>query len=169
MQKQNVYTGYILLGSNLGSAINNLSQALLEIQKRGCGVKQKSSVYKSEPWGFNSTHFFLNLVIEVETIFSELKLLEVLLDIERDMGRIRDLTNKTYVDRIIDLDILSFENVVLNSEFLTLPHPRMQERLFTLYPLKEIAPYWIHPVNGLTIDELLLLCPDKQIPSKFEL
>jgi 2-amino-4-hydroxy-6-hydroxymethyldihydropteridine diphosphokinase len=149
---------YLLLGSNLGNKRNNLRLARQKIVQIG-KIIQESSVYESDPWGFDHPESFYNQVITIGTSHSPEQLMTLLLNIEKEMGRFRKSGN--YEARIIDLDILIFDDLILNSEFITIPHPRMHLRRFVLEPLNEIAPITIHPLFNKTIRELLKDCPDK--------
>jgi 2-amino-4-hydroxy-6-hydroxymethyldihydropteridine diphosphokinase len=133
------HTVYLSLGSNIGDRNLNIQQAIALIAERTGILSAISSVYETAPWGFESPHSFLNVVVRVETAYLPWNLLEIIQQIERDMGR----TSKTasgYQDRIIDIDIIFYDDWVYQSEKLTLPHPRYRERSFVLDPLKEIVP-----------------------------
>jgi 2-amino-4-hydroxy-6-hydroxymethyldihydropteridine diphosphokinase len=145
---------YISLGSNLGNKSKNLIQAIALIEQTIGSVTARSLFYETAPWGFKSSHSFLNACLKVETELLPATVLMKLQDIEKSMGRIR-ITENQYVDRIIDLDILFYDDLVINSENLIIPHPLIQERAFTLVPLVEIAPTLIHPVLKRTISSLL--------------
>jgi 2-amino-4-hydroxy-6-hydroxymethyldihydropteridine diphosphokinase len=144
---------YILLGSNLGDRTYHLQQAL-SLLDTDCGrLVQQSSIYESPPWGFESAYFFLNQVVQIETGHPPAELLIRLLAIEKKMGRER--TEPAYTSRLIDLDILYFESLVMHEPLLRIPHPRLHLRRFTLLPLSEIAADFVHPVLKLTNAELL--------------
>ncbi len=145
---------YISLGSNLGNKQNNLKKAVIHLRQLVGVVEQKSTIYKSEPWGFASFNNFLNQVVHISTALQPNQLLEVLLNIEQSLGRTRN--SKGYQDRVIDLDILFYNDEVIHSEKLEIPHPRFQERLFMLEPMVEIAPDFIHPQFNKTTTALLL-------------
>jgi 2-amino-4-hydroxy-6-hydroxymethyldihydropteridine diphosphokinase len=147
------HQAYILLGSNLGDRTQHLQQAraMLELN---CGkLLRESSIYESPPWGFDAEQSFLNQVLKIETDQSPAELLTRLLSIEKQMGRERN--GSTYSSRIIDLDILYYESLVLNEPLLSIPHPRLHLRRFTLLPLAEIAADFVHPLLKLTNAELL--------------
>ncbi len=116
-----------------------------------------SPIIESEPWGFQSDNWFLNQILVVETDAKPARLLEVCLEIEAYLGRHRATA---YIDRIMDIDILFYDNLVLSKEGLVIPHPRLHERLFILKLLTSICPEFVHPVLGLTIQELLEFCED---------
>lgn len=114
-----------------------------------------SSLYETEPWGFSSPNKFLNAAICIETEHSPEKCLAMAKAIEREMGRMKH-EGAGYEDRPIDIDILFYDDLVMNSETLTIPHPLIQNRDFVLRPLAEIAPDLTHPVFGKSIEELLI-------------
>ncbi len=154
----------LLLGSNLGNRQLVLREARINISKNIGEIVHKSSVYETAPWGFNVSDLFLNQVIEVKTRLQPNMLLARLLEIETSMGRLRN--RKTYQSRIIDLDILFYNDLVISEPDLVLPHPRLHLRKFTLIPLNEIASEYIHPVFGKTINTLLSECKDSLVVNK---
>ncbi len=129
---------YIGLGSNLGDTSQNLTHAIRKIDDLSGRVLKQSQFFQSEPWGFESPNNFLNAVILIETRLSPIELLNALQTIENELGRIEKTQNSNYEDRIIDLDILLYEGVQMNSEELKIPHPHMKERDFVMIPLMEI-------------------------------
>lgn len=144
---------YISLGSNMGSKRGNLAQAVELISNiPGVKLKNRSSLYETEPWGKTDQDKFLNQVIEIETSLPPRELLKELQDIEINMGRQR---KEKWGPRIIDLDILLYGNEVLDDPQLAIPHPRMRERLFVLVPLAEIGADLRFPDNGATVREVL--------------
>ncbi|HEV3446427.1 MAG TPA: 2-amino-4-hydroxy-6-hydroxymethyldihydropteridine diphosphokinase [Gemmataceae bacterium] len=147
-------TAFIALGSNLGDRNANLLAALQALQDRpGIVVKQTSSFYETEPVGGPPGQgLYLNAAARVETRLTPRQLLQALLEVEAQLGRQRQ---ERFGPRTIDLDLLLFDDQVIDEENLTVPHPRLQERLFVLEPLAEIAPKAVHPILGLTIRELL--------------
>ena len=152
---------YILFGSNMGDKEALFAQACLLINNRCGRVVQVSAAYESEPWGFEAEEWFLNRVIVVETEKGPEEVLQQLLDIERELGRIRHPEIQGYTSRTADLDLLYFGHRVINTDTLTVPHPRLHLRRFALVPMCEMAPEWVHPVFGLTQQELLQQCPDE--------
>ena len=152
---------YILFGSNMGDKDALFAQACLLINNRCGRVVQVSAAYESEPWGFEAEEWFLNRVIVVETEKDPEEMLQLLLDIERELGRIRHPEIQGYTSRTVDLDILYFGQRVINTDMLTVPHPRLHLRRFALVPMCEVAPERVHPVFGLTQQELLQQCPDE--------
>jgi len=150
---------FLGIGSNLGNREENILEAIRKIRELTGPVINSSSIYETEPWGFRSGDTFLNMVIEVETKQKPSGLLGSLLMIESLLGRVRE--EKKYISRVIDIDILLYNNKVLESKALSIPHPRMHERKFVLVPLCEIAPDFVHPVLNKSISKLLKECPDK--------
>ncbi|MBS1628046.1 MAG: 2-amino-4-hydroxy-6-hydroxymethyldihydropteridine diphosphokinase [Bacteroidetes bacterium] len=148
---------YLLIGGNLGNIEQNMQTAISLINKH-CGVViNKSSLYKTAAWGLTDQPDFLNQVLVLETNLSAQNLMQQLLFIEEQMGRVRTLKMGP---RIIDIDILLFDDLVLNTELLTVPHKALPERKFALMPLAEVAGNIIHPVEKKSIQQLLLNCKD---------
>jgi 2-amino-4-hydroxy-6-hydroxymethyldihydropteridine diphosphokinase len=148
---------YILTGGNLGHRFENLRRAADLIDTRCGRILRRSSLYETAAWGIEAQPEFLNQVLEVETLLDPETLLDVLLEIEREMGRIR---GEKFGPRIIDLDILLYGDLIIRTSALDIPHPRMAERRFVLEPLNELIGLRIHPVTGLSIREMLLVCTD---------
>jgi len=154
----------ILLGSNIGDRFLALEKAKLFIRERVNNQIIESSIFESEPWGFQDEINFLNQVICLETMLPPHDLLEELLTIEKEMGRMRSRSG--YQSRVIDLDILLYYDLIVSDDKLKIPHPRLHKRRFTLEPLNELMPDYIHPVLGRTVNELLNDCQDKLIVKK---
>ena len=150
---------YLGIGTNLGKKVKNLEEAQAGIEEYIGNLVFTSSIYETEPWGFRSKSTFLNMVAEVETNLDPQELLKNLLMIESLLGRKRDGTE--YASRIMDLDILLYNDQVVVKDRLVIPHPLMHERKFVLIPLCEIAPGLIHPVLKKSIKELLDECRDR--------
>lgn len=131
-------TTYLSLGSNLGDRKQLLYTAINEIAERVGRVEAISSCIETEPVGFDSVHLFLNMAVRVMTELNPYELLKVLKQLERDLGRTRKSHDGVHYDRTIDIDILLYDNLEVNSEELQIPHPRMWERDFVMRPLKEI-------------------------------
>ena len=148
-----IHTAYVALGSNLGDKEANLRKALELLQERGVEVVKTSSFICTEPYGVTDQPQFLNGVCEVRTSLVPLALLHTLLEIEQEMGRVR---LRHWGERNIDLDLLLYEDVVMNTPELILPHPDMQNRDFVLLPLAEIASELVHPTLQKTISELVI-------------
>ncbi|MEZ4720634.1 MAG: 2-amino-4-hydroxy-6-hydroxymethyldihydropteridine diphosphokinase [Flavobacteriales bacterium] len=151
---------YLLLGSNQGDSSEMLRKAIQQIHEHLGPVLKASSVYKTAPWKMESDQWFLNQVLCVEINKSATQVLETTLTVEASLGRIRNESN-TYQSRNIDIDILYIDNEIVNSEVLTLPHPRLHERRFTLEPLSEIASDFVHPLLHNTNAQLLKNCRDQ--------
>ncbi|NCC10387.1 MAG: 2-amino-4-hydroxy-6-hydroxymethyldihydropteridine diphosphokinase [Bacteroidia bacterium] len=145
---------YLSLGTNLGNKAENLRQAVRKITEQIGDLVSLSAFYATEPWGFSSEHTFLNAAICIETGLDPYAVLHRTKEIERDLGRKHKSANRVYSDRLIDIDLLIYEQVSLQEEELTLPHPLMAERLFVMEPLAEIAPHLIHPTMNKTIGQL---------------
>lgn len=131
-------TTYLSLGSNLGDRKQLLHTAINEIAERVGRVEAISSCIETEPVGFDSVHLFLNMAVRVTTELNPYELLKVLKQLERDLGRTCKSHDGVHYDRTIDIDILLYDNLEVNSEELQIPHPRMWERDFVMRPLKEI-------------------------------
>ncbi len=144
-------TVYVGIGSNLGERQGNCFCAIDLLEKKGIIIKNKSSIYETEPWGVKDQPPFLNMVIKVETDLQPSQLLEVLKTVEKEVGREESYK---WGPRVIDLDILLFDDIVVQEDSLTIPHPLMHERDFVLRPLLEIAPDVIHPVLKMSIGQL---------------
>lgn len=155
---------YILLGGNLLDVKRTFKMAIDEISEKAGQVSRKSSLYKSTAWGFESENDFLNQVIEIKTELTAIELLRLLLEIEQHLGRTRNPEASGFSSRIIDIDILYFNNNVIKLPHLTIPHYAIQDRLFTLFPLCDLIPDFSHPVLKKTNTQLLKSCGDKNIP-----
>jgi 2-amino-4-hydroxy-6-hydroxymethyldihydropteridine diphosphokinase len=149
---------YLLLGSNMGNREAFLSKALTEIDATIGKISKKSKIYQTEPWGEKEQEDFLNIAIEVETKLKPKKILEKIHEIEKLLDR-----EETYKwgPREIDIDILFYGEEMISEVDLTIPHPFIHERKFTLIPLAEIAPELYHPIMGANIMDLLLECEDQ--------
>ena len=132
---------YLGLGTNIGNKRRNMITAAALLAERVGDILALSGFYETEPWGFESENFFLNAAVKLKTSFSPLELLRI----EKELGR-AEKSSGVYHDRIIDIDILLYEDEVLQIPELTLPHPLMHERKFVMEPLAEIAPFVVHPV-----------------------
>ena len=155
-------------GSNVGDRISNLKKANEWIAQTIGTIVQCSNLYQTEAWGVTDQPDFINQAIEVKTILSPQRVLKAILEIETKMGRIR---KQKWGERLIDIDLIFYENQVIDEENLKVPHPFLQERNFVLVPLQEIVPYWVHPVIGLPVEALvnqstdtLIVRPVTEIP-----
>ena len=149
---------YLLLGSNEGNRIDWFHKAIKLIEACCGAIVKNSSVYETKAWGITKQPDFLNMVVQLQTGISPEDLLAALINIEITLGRKRDIK---WGPRIIDIDILLYNNDVVDAPELIIPHPYLHLRRFTLAPLEEIAPGYIHPVFHKTITQLLADCPDK--------
>ena len=143
---------YLILGSNIGDPVSSLQNALYRIETDVGNVVRTSSIYITEPWGFKDQPPFYNQVVEIETNFNAFDTLKKVLAIEKSMGRMR---KEKWAERIIDIDILYFEDQVINKENLAIPHPGIPDRRFVLIPLCELIPDQIHPVLKVSNADLL--------------
>ena len=150
---------FLQLGSNIGDRVLMFDKAKNLIKQKIGAIIKQSSIYETQPWGFNTDDLFLNQVLLVETKIQPDELLEIILNIEVALGRVRK--SDKYESRLIDIDILFYDNLIINNEKLIIPHPLIQDRLFVLEPLNEITRDFVHPVLKKTINELLLKCDDK--------
>ncbi len=148
---------YLSLGSNLGKKQANLELALAEIKKDVGEVSRISSIYETEAWGVVNQDNYFNIIAEVKTLLLPLDLISKILAIETRMGRIRD---KKWESRIIDIDIIFYENYLITTDNLTIPHPFLEKRNFVLEPLNELSPEFIHPRLRKSIFQLSAECTD---------
>ena len=149
----------VALGANLGNRAETFSQAIKEISNRIGVVKAVSKFIETKALvlpGSDPQPDYLNGVVVVETSRTPLEALDILLHIEQGLGRIRGLTELRWQPRTLDLDLICAENLVINSEKLTLPHPELHKRRFVLEPLLEVAPKWRHPILDKTVEEMLV-------------
>ena len=157
-------TTYLLLGANLGDRVTTLRRAVDLIAERVGTVVQQSAVYETAPWGVTDQPTFLNQVIAVQTDVSPEETLVRTQAIEQELGRVR---HEKWGARLIDIDILYYDKLVLHSATLMVPHPYLHERRFTLVPLAEIAPDFVHPVLHKTTYELLNELSDDNPVSRY--
>ena len=150
-------TVFLGLGSNLGDKRKNIEKAITLISERVGEILALSDFYETEPWGYASTNSYINAAVKAETMLLPEELLSVAQEIEKESGRDKKTSSGDYLDRIIDIDILLYDDLILQTPFLTIPHPLMHKRLFVLQPLFEIAPDVLHPVSGKTITEIVSL------------
>lgn len=144
---------YLGLGTNIGNKRRNLITAAALLAERVGDVLALSGFYETEPWGFESNNRFLNAAVKLNTDYSPQELLVITQQIEKELGR-TEKSNGTYHDRVIDIDILLYDDEVLQTLELVLPHPLMHERKFVMEPLAEIAPFVQHPIFKESIMDL---------------
>ena len=150
-------TAYLLIGGNLGDRAAYLQEAVKHIEARCGSITRISSIYETAAWGNTKQPAFYNQAIQLTTPLPPETLLEQLLAIEIEMGRVR---TQKYGPRTIDLDILMIDDNVIDTQALTIPHPELHNRRFALLPLAEIAPSLFHPILDKSVSELLVNCPD---------
>ena len=151
---ENNHTVYICVGSNIGNKLKNCIKGVYALTKSGSvTLNNQSPFYKTDPVDYFYQDWFINYVIKIETSFDPFELLTTLKTIQRDAGRIRDVIR--FGPRILDMDIILFDNVIINSPVLTIPHPRMHKRRFVLKPICDIDPEIIHPVFKKNMKYLL--------------
>jgi 2-amino-4-hydroxy-6-hydroxymethyldihydropteridine diphosphokinase len=149
---------FLLIGGNEGDSASQLAKACEKIEGAGCKILRRSALYETAPWGKTDQNDFLNQALQIQTSLDAPALMDTLLEIEKIMGRIR---LEKYGSRIIDIDMLFFNEEIIHSPRLIIPHPEIQNRRFVLVPMEEIAPDHCHPVLRQSIRELLAACPDK--------
>ena len=155
--KQEKFNALLLAGSNIGNRMGFLEEARSLLEKGGCVVEKQSLAFQTKAWGNTEQDDFLNIAWLVSTSVDPEKLLDLILETEERLGRKRKVK---WEPRIIDIDILLYDDRVYSSERLLIPHPRLQERRFALLPAASIAPGWKHPVLAKTLERLLSECMD---------
>jgi 2-amino-4-hydroxy-6-hydroxymethyldihydropteridine diphosphokinase len=149
---------YLLIGGNLGDRLANLNNAIQKIELHCGKIISCSAIYETAAWGFTEQPPFFNQALQVETALSATELMQQLLIIELSLGRERLLP---LGPRTIDLDIIYFNNEIIQNDIVSIPHPRMEQRNFVLIPLNEIAPTYLHPVLNIPTSTLLKQCKDE--------
>jgi 2-amino-4-hydroxy-6-hydroxymethyldihydropteridine diphosphokinase len=149
---------YLLIGGNLGDRLANLNNAIQKIELHCGKIISSSTIYETAAWGFTEQPPFFNQALQVETALSATELMQQLLIIELSLGRERLLP---LGPRTIDLDIIYFNNEIIQNDIVSIPHPRMEQRNFVLIPLNEIAPTYLHPVLNIPTSTLLKQCRDE--------
>ena len=157
---------YLLIGGNLGDRIENLNTAKGFVKKDIGKIKTASSIYETAAWGITKQPDFLNQVLFVETKFSAKQIMNIIFSIENKMGRVRTEKNAS---RIIDIDILFFNNDIINEPSLIIPHPEIENRKFVLVPLAELSPHFNHPVLKNPVSQILSECKDELDVKLFKL
>lgn len=155
-------TVFLSLGSNIDDRVKNLRSAL-DLLEDAVQIERVSSVWETEPWGLNDQPWFLNIVCRGETDFSPHELLGLIKKIERKLGRRRTVR---YGPRTIDIDILLYNERIVRDPDLEIPHPRLAERAFVLYPLSEVAPEATHPVTGKSVDAMMAELDNAEVARK---
>ena len=156
------------IGSNQGDKSKYLEKSLEEIEKRIGKITKKSFIYETEPVGFESNDSFLNACLEVKTNLNLTEIIAITQEIEKENGRMTKSISE-YKSRTLDIDIIFFNSLSINTETLQIPHPRYTERLFVLIPLCDIISQFQDPVNGLTIEQLNVLCSDSsRLPKRIK-
>ncbi|PBQ34480.1 2-amino-4-hydroxy-6-hydroxymethyldihydropteridine diphosphokinase [Sphingobacteriaceae bacterium] len=150
---------FLGLGGNIGNRMENLVNAREALSKKCGTIVKVSGVYETEAWGSNSKNNYLNQVVKMETSLTVQELLERILSVESELGRVR--TEKQNSDRTMDIDILFYNSEIINLDHLHIPHPRLHLRKFVLIPLCDIEADYIHPLLKKTLIELLKNCEDK--------
>ena len=158
---------FLLLGGNMGDKQAVFSLAGKMAEARVGKLVNKSAIYETEPWGFDSKDLFWNQVLQLETTLAPDEVLKETQKIEHELGRTRH--DKQYSSRIIDLDLLFYDGLIVNTDNLQIPHPRIGERRFVLIPLAEIAPEFVHPKAQKSVSTLLAECPDRLLVKRLSL
>jgi len=157
-------TAFLLIGGNLGDRLENLSQARAAIAQHCGTITTASAIYETAAWGLENQHHFLNQALALQTFSKPHTLLQCLLEVEKSLGRVRE---KKYGPRLIDIDILLYDALVLETPDLKIPHPELQNRRFALTCLADIAPGVMHPLFQKPIATLLAECTDPLAVHKF--
>ena len=157
----------LIFGGNIGDTKAVFEKASKLLQQKIGPINARSAIYRSKAWGYQSENDFLNQLYLFKTKLSANEILENCLETEHLLGRQRN-SNSVYSDRIIDIDILYLDDLIIDTDELTIPHPKLQERLFALMPLNEVIPDFIHPVFKKSHKSLLSLCPDKNFIEKLD-
>ncbi len=150
---------YLSIGGNLGDRLQNIKDAISEISDKIAIPDEVSSIYLSEPWGFEHAKYFTNAVIKLETDINPKGILSIILDIEANLKRTR--TNSGYQGRTMDIDILYYGDLCIKTTELEVPHPRINNRPFVLLPIKDIEPDFIDPISKTNINQMIKSCTDK--------
>ena len=157
---------FLQLGSNLGDRELLLQGAIVAIEERVGGLVKKSKVYESMPWRVEGQENYLNQILKVKTELQADEVLSVILDIEKNLGRIR---LEKWGERLIDIDIIFYNDSIIETAELCVPHKHMHERMFVLTPLHNIAPEMMHPKYNKTVEELFKICTDTEFVKEYAL
>ena len=157
---------FLQLGSNLGDRELLLKDAITAIVNRVGDVVKFSKVYESAPWRVEGQENYLNQILKVRTTLSAEEILSIVLDIEKKLGRVR---LEKWGERLIDIDIIFYNDSIIETSELCVPHKHLHERMFVLTPLHNIAPEMIHPKYNKTVEELLNTCNDTELVKEYEL
>lgn len=150
------------LGSNINDRKSFIEQAILELKSDFQTEIRQSSIYETEPWGFDAELPFLNCCVVLKSLLNPEEILNITQNIEKKMGRLRNKNKNIYHSRTIDIDILFVGNIKYNSKDLQIPHPHLYNRNFVLTPLSELRPQFVDPITNLSIKELINQCNDKK-------
>jgi len=157
---------FLQLGSNLGDRELLLQDAIVAIAERVGVVVEKSKVYESTPWRVEGQENYLNQILKVKTKLQADDVLSVILDIEKNLGRLR---LEKWGERLMDIDIIFYNDSIIETAELCVPHKHMHERMFVLTPLHNIAPEMMHPKYNKTVEELLQICTDTELVKEYAL
>lgn len=157
---------FLQLGSNLGNRKLLLQDAVFAIENRVGYIVEKSRIYESTPWRVEGQENYLNQIVKVKTALIADDVLSTILDIEKKLGRIRI---EKWGQRLIDIDIIFYNDVIIETAQLCVPHKHMHERMFVLTPLQNIAPDMVHPKYNKTVEDLLQQCTDTQLVKEYAL
>lgn len=152
-------TAYLILGGNKGDKMQNLQQAILLLESHVGTITKKSDIFVTAAWGNTNQPDFFNQAICIETQLSPKELLKAIISIEQTLGRIR--SHEKWMERTMDIDILFYNNEIIDTENLKIPHPFIQERKFVLVPMEQLSPTMIHPIFKKNIRTLLSECDDE--------
>lgn len=147
---------YLSIGSNLGQRKEYLGKAIIALEQNVGTLLKCSDFIETEPWGFTSDNKFLNAALILETKLLPWDLFHKTQEIEQEIGRKKKSVNNAYSDRCIDIDILFYDHLIVENTTLTIPHPKLHQRMFVLQPLNQIAPDFVHPQLDKTIHQLFL-------------
>lgn len=154
---------YLLIGGNMGDRLANLKEVIILLNEAAGSIEQASSIYETAPWGNTQQDSFLNQALLIATSHDANELLKIALGIEAKMGRIRSIPMGP---RTMDIDIIYFNNEIIETAQLTIPHPHLNKRNFVLVPLVEIAPNFVHPILNKSNSTILAECTDESLVHK---